>query len=153
MHSPEQSGSSDSAAAGPLQPDTGLDPSLLSPDASEPLPLLDVGVLAELEDELAGSGLAQRFARDNLAMWEQRFSKLAEAVASLDREAALDAAISLKVSSTMVGGIRLAKLAEVLEALVRRGDFPRGLVVVDSIAVTGGKTVSELRAILDASGG
>ena len=41
-------------------------------------------------------------------MWDQRCARLAEAVNSRDIESALDAAISLKISSAMVGGVRLA---------------------------------------------
>lgn len=142
------SGSSDrSAAAPPAQPGisaaTGSD---ISQEAAGLLPLLDAAVLEELEDELAGSGLAQRFARDYATMWDQRRSRLAAAVDSQDTASALDAAISLKISSAMVGGMRLARLAELLEALIRRGDFGQGKVLMERVAHDGGQTVSELRA-------
>jgi HPt (histidine-containing phosphotransfer) domain-containing protein len=110
------------------------------------LPLVDAAVLEELEDELAGSGLAQRFARDYAAMWDQRYSRLAAAVESQDGASALDAAISLKITSAMVGGIRLAKLAELLEVLIRRGDFGQGQVLMERVAEDGVQTVSELQA-------
>ena len=59
--------------------------------------------------------LALRFARDYAAMWDQRYSRLALAVENQDRAAALDAIISLRITSAMVGGLRLARLAEMLE--------------------------------------
>jgi HPt (histidine-containing phosphotransfer) domain-containing protein len=122
---------------------TGSD---ISQEAAGLLPLIDAAVLEELEDELAGSGLAQRFARDYATMWDQRRSRLAAAVDSQDTDSALDAAISLKISSAMVGGMRLAKLAELLEALIRRGDFGQGRVLMERLTRDGGQTVSELRA-------
>jgi HPt (histidine-containing phosphotransfer) domain-containing protein len=148
MQSPDPGSSDRSAAAIPPQPGitalTGMD---ISQEAAGLLPLVDAAVLEELEDELAGSGLAQRFARDYAAMWDQRRSRLAAAVDSQDSDSALDAAISLKISSAMVGGLRLAKLAELLEALIRRGDFGQGQVLMQRVAYDGGRTVSELQAI------
>ncbi len=147
MQSPDPGSSDRSAAAPPPQPGiatvTGPD---LSQEAAGLLPLVDAAVLEELEDELAGSGLAQRFARDYAAMWEQRRSRLAAAVDSQDSDSALDAAISLKISTAMVGGLRLAKLAELLEVLIRRGDFGQSQVLMKRVARDGGRTVSELEA-------
>ncbi|WP_461856085.1 Hpt domain-containing protein [Arthrobacter sp. C152] len=110
------------------------------------MPLIDSAVLEELEDELAGSGLAQRFARDYAAMWNQRLSRLGAAVDSQDEDSALDAVISLKISSAMVGGIRLARLAELLEALIRKGDFVQGQALMVGVAQDGARTVSELQS-------
>ncbi|MDQ0824907.1 HPt (histidine-containing phosphotransfer) domain-containing protein [Arthrobacter sp. B2I5] len=110
------------------------------------LPLVDAAVLAELEDELAGSGLAQRFARDYAAMWDLRLARLGTAVESRDEDLALDAVISLKISSAMVGGLRLARLAELLEGLIRQGDFAQGQAMMAGVALDGARTVSELQA-------
>jgi HPt (histidine-containing phosphotransfer) domain-containing protein len=110
------------------------------------LPLIDAAVLEELEDELAGSGLAQRFVRDYAAMWDLRLARLGSAVDSQDEASALDAVISLKISSAMVGGVRLAKLAELLEGLIRRGDFAQGQALMAGVAVDGARTVSELQS-------
>ncbi|UUL77613.1 Hpt domain-containing protein [Pseudarthrobacter sp. Fe7] len=115
----------------------------LSLEAAALLPLIDTAVLDELEDELAGSGLAQRFARDYAAMWDLRLARLGTAVDSEDEASALDAVISLKISSTMVGGVRLARLAELLEDLIRRGDFVRGQAMMAGVAQDGARTVSE----------
>lgn len=110
------------------------------------LPLVDAAVLEELEEELAGTGLAQRFARDYAAMWDQRYTRLAAAVEEHDGDSALDAAISLKISSAMVGGTRLARLAELLEAMIRRGDFGQGQELMRQVAREGGLTITELRS-------
>jgi HPt (histidine-containing phosphotransfer) domain-containing protein len=147
MQSPDPGSSDRSAAATPPQSGiTAITGSGLSQAGAGLLPLVDAAVLEELEDELAGSGLAQRFARDYAAMWDQRCSRLAAAVASQDSESALDAVISLKISSAMVGGVRLAKLAELLEVLIRQGEFGQGQVLMERVAQDGGQTVSELQA-------
>ena len=147
MQSPDPGSSDRSTAAEPPRPGiTALTGSVLSQEAAGLLPLVDAAVLEELEDELAGSGLAQRFARDYAAMWDQRCARLAAAVHSQDSESALDAAISLKISSAMVGGVRLAKLAELLETLIRQGDFGQGQVMMARVAQDGVQTVSELQS-------
>ena len=147
MHSQDPGPGSEAAAAGFLP--SGVAPvagTPLSQEAAGLLPLVDAAVLEELEDELAGSGLAQRFARDYAAMWDQRYARLATAVANQDRASALDAVISLKITSAMVGGLRLAKLAELLEAVIRMGDFGQSKVLMVRVAEDGGQTVSELQA-------
>ena len=146
MQSHDPGASGEAVAADSLQPGiASAAGTALSQEAAGLLPLVDAAVLEELEDELAGSGLAQRFARDYAAMWDQRYSKLAAAVDNQDCDSALDAVISLKITSAMVGGLRLAKLAELLEAVIRLGDFGQGQVLMERVALDGGQTVSELQ--------
>lgn len=138
---------SEAAVAGLLQPGVASAAGTALPqEAATVLPLVDATVLEELDDELAGTGLAQRFARDYAGMWDQRYARLAAAVNNQDIESALDAVISLKITSAMVGGIRLAKLAELLEAVIRLGDFGQGKVLMARVAEDGCQTVSELQA-------
>jgi HPt (histidine-containing phosphotransfer) domain-containing protein len=147
MHKQDSGSSEESAAAHSEQAGIGSAGSpVLLQEAARLLPLVDAAVLEELEDELAGSGLAQRFARDYASMWDQRRSRLAAAVDSQDSDSALDAAISLKISSAMVGGLRLAKLAELLEVLIRQGDFGQGQVLMQRVSKDGSQTVAELQA-------
>jgi HPt (histidine-containing phosphotransfer) domain-containing protein len=151
MHNPDPGSSGKSPAADfPL---AGVEPPSIpaagaahSLKAAALLPLIDATVLDELDDELAGSGLARRFARDYAAMWDMRLARLGTAVDSQDEASALDAVISLKISSAMVGGVRLAKLAEVLEALIRQGDFIQGQAMMAGVAQDGARTVSELQS-------
>lgn len=109
------------------------------------LPLVDPVVLEDLEEQLDSPDIAQNFARDYARMWDQRRRSLAAALDRQDREAALDAVISLKISSAMVGGVRLARLAEELEDIIRRGDLDGGQVLVATIADHGSATVKELQ--------
>jgi hypothetical protein len=130
------------AAAGPV---ADADAGFSTPGALESR-WVEPAILAELEEELDGPQLAQEFARDYAALWDQRFSKLSAAVSIQDRPASLDAVISLRIASSMVGGLRLAVLAQALEDAVRSGDFPQGQVLLERVAEHGLHTVSELLA-------
>ncbi|MET1089576.1 MAG: Hpt domain-containing protein [Arthrobacter sp.] len=116
------------------------------PAPEDLLPLVDARILRDLEDQLQGPDLARRFARDYAGMWDGRRSRLAAAIAGQDQTSALDAAISLRTTSAMVGGLRLTRLAEMLEGLIRKGDFGRCRTLMKRVAAHGDLTVSELRA-------
>lgn len=109
------------------------------------LPLVDAAVLQDLEEQLGQPDIAWNFANDYAAMWGQRQRRLVASVGREDQAAALDAVISLKVSSAMVGGLRLAHLAERLEAAVRDGDLQDGAAQLAVIAINGRATVKELQ--------
>jgi HPt (histidine-containing phosphotransfer) domain-containing protein len=108
------------------------------------LPILNEAVLKELEDELACFELVCRFAADYVAMWEHRRGRLAAALEDQDREAVLDAAISMKVSSAMIGALRLARLAENVERATREGVLYRSENILTLIAEAGIATVEEI---------
>jgi HPt (histidine-containing phosphotransfer) domain-containing protein len=62
-----------------------------------------------------------------------------------DRGPALDAAISLKVCSAMIGAHCLAGLAQALESAVRKHDFSSGGTILALISDHGRATVRELQ--------
>lgn len=74
------------------------------------LPLVDRTVLEALESQLGQPDMSRSCARDYSATRGQRERCLIDSLARDDRPAALDAAINLKVSSAMVGCLRLACL-------------------------------------------
>lgn len=111
------------------------------------LPLVDTAVLKVLEEQLGRSDLARNFAKDYSMLWGQRERRIVTSLEGEDRAEALDAVISLKVSSAMVGGLRLARLAEALEGAVREGDLRYGATVLAMISVQGRATVNELRHV------
>jgi hypothetical protein len=106
---------------------------------------VDPAVLDELAEDLQSPDIAHRFARDYAALWEQRQQRLASAVESQDHAAALDAVISLKTSSAMVGGNYLAVLAGKLQAHIQAGDLHSGQALLPAVADSGRATVRELR--------
>lgn len=113
--------------------------------AGQNLPLVELAVLQDLEDQLGRADLATNFAKDYSALWEQRERRLAASLAAKDRGAVLDAVISLKVSSGMIGARRLAGLAQALESAVREDDFSGGGAVLALISDQGRATVNELQ--------
>lgn len=117
----------------------------VSPGQGHELPLVDLAVLLDLEEQLDNPAVAREFARDYAAMWGHRYRSLAAAVDSQERAAALDAVISLKVASAMVGGLRLARLAEELEVVIRRGDLYNGEALLATVADHGSETVKALQ--------
>lgn len=112
---------------------------------AEELPLVDRTVLQALEEQLGRRDIARNFAKDYSALWGQRERRLIDSLEREDQAAALDAAISMKVSSAMVGGLRLARLAQILETAVRHGDLRRGASVLALISIHGPATVNELQ--------
>jgi HPt (histidine-containing phosphotransfer) domain-containing protein len=106
---------------------------------------VDLAVLQDLSDQLAHPAVAQNFARDYATLWTQRYQKLAAAMDRQDFAAALDAVISMKIASAMVGGLRLSRLAEQLEGFIRNGDLENGLALITSVEVHGSATVKELQ--------
>lgn len=115
------------------------------PSGGEELPLLDAGVLQNIEDELGQRQMAWNFASDYAAMWGLRQRFLLDSFEREDRVAALDAVISLKVSSAMVGGLRLERLAQRLETTIRKGDLRDGAALLALISLHGQATVKELQ--------
>jgi HPt (histidine-containing phosphotransfer) domain-containing protein len=106
--------------------------------------LIDPAVLEELAEELQSPDVAHRFAREYAALWEQRHRRLTTAVEGQDHAAALDAIISLKTSSAMVGGRHLAGIAGRLQALIQAGDLHSGQALLPVVADSGRATVNEL---------
>ena len=113
------------------------------------LPLLDETTLDDLAEELGGQDVARKFARDYAAMWGQRQRRLTVSVEHADLAAALDAVISLRVTSAMVGGSRLAYLARKMEALIREGNLQDAAALLVLIAAHGSATVEQLQRRYD----
>lgn len=137
-------------AACPDEGNAGPVPATVSPAgagalaAAEPAPLVDPAALQELGEQVNSVALAKGFARDFSQMWEQRYGSLAGALDRREQGAALDAVLSLKTSSSMVGGLRLAGLAGELEEAIRRGDLEHAASRLPEVAARGGETVAEL---------
>ena len=122
---------------------------LTSDDGARPgpaaAPLMDPGALQNLGEQLNSATVARGFARDYAQMWEQRYASLADSLERRDSTAALDAVLSVKTSSSMVGGLRLAALATELEGLVREGLLAEAEARLGEVAARGRETVQELQ--------
>jgi HPt (histidine-containing phosphotransfer) domain-containing protein len=78
-------------------------------------------------------------------MWDQRYQCLAKSIDSGNESAALDAVLSLKTSSAMVGGVRLTELARELEDAIRVRDMDLARLLLREVAESGNDTVDELQ--------
>ncbi|MET4093198.1 Hpt domain-containing protein [Arthrobacter sp. UYCu712] len=146
----------DGEASAALSPDASLGGAGLSVPPAVPAPalpaapataapLVDPAALQDLGVQLDSPAVAKDFARDYAKMWQQRYSTLASALAGSDEVAALDAVLSLKTSSEMVGGVRLAQLAAELEQAVRGGEMDRASALLRDVAERGSETIDELQ--------
>jgi histidine phosphotransfer protein HptB len=92
----------------------------MSAATEAPRPLVDQTVLVRLRDELEGDdGYCRVFVENFIAYLPQRIGRLRLALTTGDLEGSVDAVLSLKTSSQMVGAERLAGLAVELEAEIR----------------------------------
>ena len=87
------------------------------------LPVLDPRCITDLGEELESLPGALDFLSSYLELLPDRLGAISAAVRAADGDAAMDRALSLKVTSTMVGAVQLAALAEALEPPVRGGDW------------------------------
>ncbi|MDN4642708.1 Hpt domain-containing protein [Arthrobacter sp. PsM3] len=127
---------------------TGVSPAgagLAPAPADTTPPLVDPSALQELGSQLDSPAVAKGFARDYTNMWDQRYQSLASSLDSGDEDAAMDAVLSLKTSSAMVGGVRLAELASELEDAIRVRDAHRARLLLRQVAESGNETVGELQ--------
>ncbi|MDQ0619802.1 Hpt domain-containing protein [Arthrobacter globiformis] len=140
------SGAAESNANGVCLPAPGIPDGLAYNESeSATLPVLDLDVLHDLEEDMGNTGVAHNFARDYIRIWDKRRTYLEASVEDDDAEAAMDAVLSLKNSALMVGATRLAKLAVDLEQLVKRGDLSTARQLLPCVALTGAETVSGLK--------
>ncbi|MGO4234699.1 Hpt domain-containing protein [Pseudarthrobacter sp. YAF2] len=107
--------------------------SVLDPSALE-LPVLDPRCVRDLGEELDSPAGAHAFLGAYLEMLPDRLAKVSNAVRGGDGDTATDRALSLKVTSTMVGALQLAALAEAMEALICRGDWAAAEPLLDVLA-------------------
>jgi HPt (histidine-containing phosphotransfer) domain-containing protein len=85
------------------------------------LPLLDPAVLVRLREELDDDeGVWKVFVQNFIAHLPERTERLRQTLTTGDLRGAIDAVLSLKTSSQMVGAERLAGLAMDLEQDIRR---------------------------------
>ena len=92
----------------------------MSTSDDAPRPLVDQSVLDRLRDELEEEeGYSRVFVGNFIEFLPQRLGRLRLALTTGDLEGSMDAVLSLKTSSQMVGAERLAGLALDLENEIR----------------------------------
>jgi hypothetical protein len=115
---------------------------------SHDLPLVSLQVLRALEEELGDASTGRIFVENFIEIWSSRMGRLTVAVRGMDRAAAMDAILSVKISSAMVGAPRLAMLAEEMQHLVRDAvalrTWSEAMVLVGEIDACGRETMQQL---------
>ncbi|MGW9413038.1 Hpt domain-containing protein [Arthrobacter cupressi] len=81
--------------------------------------LVDPAVLRGLQAELGDASVIDAFVRSYVAMLPSRLARLHHALDTGDIAGALDAVLSLKTSSDMVGAVCLRRLAAELETSMK----------------------------------
>lgn len=112
--------------------------------AKKRLPLVDQKVLHELEEEFEDPRPARSFVRDFIAFWDERYLRVADAVRHGDPDATLDALLSVRITSTMIGASRLARLAAELEVSLKRGNTEAVAEALPELRLCGAATIKEL---------
>ena len=117
-----------------------------SNDSQQDLPLVDLAVLAHLERQLNDPSPAKAFARDYIAGFEGRYLRLTTAIGDRDVSAALDAALSLRNSSAMVGAARLSAMAAEFEVAVTAFELDTARDILPAIERCGLDTILEIQS-------
>ncbi|WP_181034221.1 Hpt domain-containing protein [Arthrobacter sp. GMC3] len=111
------------------------------------LPLVCTATLHSLEESLDGErALCRNFVCRYVEMWPQRFSRIHDAVTTGHQEAAMDAALSLRSSSMMVGAARLGELAGDLIQLLECGRAGAAAKKLPALQLCGNQTTCQLTA-------
>jgi HPt (histidine-containing phosphotransfer) domain-containing protein len=113
------------------------------------LPLVDRSVVKDLGEGLADPDIAQALVRDFADAWHTRFQCLETALESQDRADSLDAVLSIKTSSMMVGASQLAWISSQVESHVRAADYGAATAALPLVDRCGSATVNQLRKALD----
>lgn len=108
------------------------------------IPLIDARVLVTLSRDLENPDAAVAFARDFAGSWPERSAKIREAITARNQDAGLDAILSLRTGSLMIGASRLARLVIVAEGHLRNGDFDNTLAMLPLVESCGAETLDVL---------
>jgi HPt (histidine-containing phosphotransfer) domain-containing protein len=92
-------------------------------DAAPALPALELRWMQELTTEMDDEGPALTFLAGYLTMLPSRIERIILELQAQDVEAALDALVSLKVTSSMAGAVEAAARCGAIESLVRGRRF------------------------------
>lgn len=111
------------------------------------LPLVCTETLHSLEESLDGeSALCRNFVCRYVEMWPGRFVRLHEAVSAGQKEEAIDAALSLRSSSIMVGAARLGELTSDLIKVLETGCDSMATKKLAALRRCGNQTAGQLTA-------
>ncbi|MDQ1623508.1 MAG: histidine phosphotransfer protein HptB [Actinomycetota bacterium] len=118
-------------------------------DSGNPV-LLDPSVLDVLGAEIECPSATADFLRTYLELLPNRLKRIASAVEDQDLERALEAVLSLKVTSTMVGALRMEQQCRDLELELRGGLWERTSRTASGLVSGSGPLTVAAIALLEA---
>lgn len=107
-------------------------------------PLVSWTVQSTLRDDVADPHAHTAFIRTYTEMWPGRYGRLAHAVRACDWDQAMDAALSLRSSSEMLGAVNLARLALAVEQAIRSRQLHAAGMLLPGLKSCGEDTMSVL---------
>lgn len=116
------------------------------------LPLVDRQTLDRLQDHLDHPTAVRSFVLDFVQAWDERYLRLSTDIEQRNSVSALDAILSIKTTSTMVGAVRLAQLASGIEDLIRVDEFSAAAELLPRLNSCALRTTDELLLGGEASG-
>lgn len=114
------------------------------------VPAFDVAALTRMADDVDDHAFTCVFAARYRQMLSDRVDRILAALVKGDVDAALDATLSLKVSSVTVGTCELADLAHVIEDNVRSLDVVAARSVAAKLSVAAARADHALAEFLSA---
>ncbi len=90
-----------------------------SETAASPVVLWELNTLRSLRDELGDSRPVARFLSTYLSMLPGRVLRISKGLCQHDTNATLDAVLSLKISSAMVGAMEAESQCRAMESMIR----------------------------------
>jgi len=102
------------------------------PPAEPPTPVLDPECLRELAEE-STTAAAEAFAASYAALLPERVDRITQSVGTGNRHKGIEAALSLKVASSMTGALQMSHLCRKLEQALVRADTVAALTVARDI--------------------
>jgi HPt (histidine-containing phosphotransfer) domain-containing protein len=117
---------------------------MMTPSDDAGRPLVDRTVMDRLREELEeDEGYCRVFVGNFIDYLPQRVGRLRLALTTGDLDGAVDAVLSLKTASQMVGAERLAGLAMALEGEIRSGGPDAAAVVLPRLAAAFLRQISQ----------
>ena len=108
------------------------------------VPLVSRDVLDALEQELEDPEAYATYVRLNHGLWPARHQRLVEAIRAGDATGAMDAVLSLKSASQMIGAMQLAELALTAERALRDGRLREAEELLQDLEVCGTATMKQI---------
>lgn len=108
------------------------------------IPLVSRDVLNALEQELGDPVTYVTYVRLNYELWPARYERLAEAIRSGDAADAMDAVLSLRIASEMIGAMQLAELALTAQLALRDGRLSAAEELLADLEVCGTATMRQI---------